>query len=61
MTEFTQAERGLTKGIALMVFIKLVIVTWSGLDYEAIYVWTWLAFAWMLPWVLEIIYEQEGA
>jgi hypothetical protein len=60
-TGFTGSEVGLLKGIALMVLLKVVMVGWVGLDMDAIYVWpwTWLAFAWMLPWIVEIFKEDS--
>jgi hypothetical protein len=61
-SDFTDAERGLVKGIALMVLLKVVIVGWIGLDMDAWYVWpwSWLAFAWMVPWIAELVDECRG-
>jgi hypothetical protein len=60
-TEFTAAERGLLKGIALIALLKVVVVGWIGLDADAWYVWpwSWLAFAWMVPWIVEIFQEDD--
>ena len=59
--DFTDAERGLLRGIALIAMLKVVAVGWIGLDPDAWYVWpwSWLAFAWMVPWVAEIFEEDD--
>lgn len=57
--EFTDAEVGMLRAIMLIFFLKAVAINWIGLDADAWYVWPWsfLAFAWMLPWIIELINE----
>lgn len=57
--ELTASERGLARGIVLMMFLKIIVVQWIGLNAEAWYVWpwSWVAFAMMLPWCVELVNE----
>lgn len=61
MFDLTTAEQGLLNGIGMIVFLKVMVVGWIGLDPDAWYVWpwSWLAFASMVPWVVEIFAEDK--
>lgn len=58
---YTDEERGLLKGVALIVFLKVVVVGMVGLDPDAWYVWiwSWLAFAWAWPWLSTMFGGRE--